>query len=180
VCAHRAIAQHSYSAGVGRHRPAYRRASPAGYLDAEIQVRVRVRDLLQGDPGAGGDLGGLAVDGVRPGQPGRAQNDFAMEWHAAADEAGVPALRHDGHPGVGAQGQHRRDLIGIAWPHHGRRLALEAPRPANGEAGCRVTRQDMLLTHDAGKGPQDRARKRFHVGRSVEEVGGLRGGQCPV
>ena len=104
-----------------------------------------------------------------------------MERHAAADEAGVPALRHDGHPGVGAQGQNRRDLIGIAWPHHGRRLALEVSSPVNGEAGGRVTRQDMLLTHDAGKGPQDRARKRFHVGRSVdEEVGGLRGGQCPV
>jgi len=47
--AHRPEAQDSQAAGIGRHRSADGGAAPAGDEDPEIQARVGVRHLLQGD-----------------------------------------------------------------------------------------------------------------------------------
>jgi hypothetical protein len=101
---HRSVAQDSHPAGVGRHGPADRRAVPAGDLDAEIQVGVGVRDLLQGRSGTGCDRRSLAVDRAHAVQASRAQDNLTMERHAAAHQAGVSPLRDDRHAGVGAQG----------------------------------------------------------------------------
>ena len=72
-----------------------------------------------------------------------------MQGHAAADQAGVPPLRDDGHADVSAQGQHGGNLGRITRPNDGRRMALEPARPVHGETGRRVTSQDMRLAHDA-------------------------------
>jgi hypothetical protein len=95
-------------------------------------------------------------------QPGQAQHDLTMQGHAAADQAGVPPLRDDGHAGVSAQAQHSRNLGRITRPNDGRRMALEPARPVNSETGRRVTSQDMRLAHDGGQRPEQRARQRHH------------------
>jgi hypothetical protein len=83
--AHRPVAQDSHAAGVGRHRPADRRAVPAGDLDAEIQAGVGVRDLLEGHSGTGRDLRCLVVDRAHLVQAGHAHDNLAVQRHAAAD-----------------------------------------------------------------------------------------------
>ena len=49
--------------------------------------------------------------------------------HAADHQAGVAALRHDGHAGGGAGLHHGRHFRGAAGPHHGQRLAARALAP---------------------------------------------------
>ena len=46
------------------------------------------------------------------------QHDAAF-GHAAADEPGIAALRHDRDPAPGAGPDHEGDLGGIGRPHHG-------------------------------------------------------------
>ena len=68
------------------------------------------------------------------GEPGRREDDHRLvPRHAAADEAGVAALRDDGHAGVGAQPQGPGDLLGRSRPHDEQRLAAEPSRPIAGE-----------------------------------------------
>ena len=160
--AHRPEAQDAQPAGVGRHRSADGGAVPAGDEDAEIQARVGVRHLLQGDPGPGGDLGCLMIDRSQLVQPGQAHHDLAVQGHAAADQAGVSPLRDDGHPGAGAQGQHGRDLGRVTWPDDGRRMPGETAGPVHRESGGRVAGQHARLAHDAGQRPEQRPRKRHH------------------
>jgi len=161
--AHRPIAQDSDPARVGRHRPADGRAVPAGDLDAEIQVGIGVRDLLEGHPRTGGDLGRLTVDRTQLSQAGRAQDNLTVERHAAADQAGIAALRDDRHAGLGAQRQDGRDLGGVTRPDRGSRVTAKSSRPVDGETGGRFTRQDVLLAHNTGQGFEHRARDHFHA-----------------
>ena len=159
--AHRPEAQDAQPAGVGRHRSADGGAVPAGDEDPEIQARVGVRHLPQGDPGPGRDLSCLMIDRSQLVQPGQAQHDLAVQGHAAADQAGVPSLRDDRQAGVRAQGQHRRHFCRITRPNDSRRLPPETASPVDGETGGRVAGQDVRLAHDASQRPEQRPRHRF-------------------
>ena len=75
----------------------------AGDEHAQVQAGIGVGDLLQAHPGPGADLPGVKVDRAEPVQPGQAEHHLAVQRDAAADQAGVPALRDDRHPGVRAQ-----------------------------------------------------------------------------
>jgi hypothetical protein len=97
------------------------------------------------------DASRLVIDRTHLVQAGQAQHDLAVQRHAAADQAGIPPLRDDSHPGVGTQGQDRRHLGRITRPNDGRRKALETAGPVNGETGGRVASQDMRLAHDGGQ-----------------------------
>ena len=160
--AHRPVAQHPHPARVGRHRPADGRALPAGDLDRQVQVGSGVGDTLQGDARAGRDLRRLPVNGRQAVQPGEAQHHLAVQRHPAADQPGVPALRHDGHPGGRAQGKHRRHFAGVPGPHDRRRAAAEPSGPVNGVPRGSVPGQHMLRAHDAAKRPEQRPGKRVH------------------
>ena len=108
--AHRAVAQDPQAAGVGGDGPADGGAAPAGNADAEVQLRVRVAGLRQGDSRTGRDLTGGRVGRAQLAQPAQAEHHLAVQRHAAADQPGVAALRDDGEPGAGAAGQDLRDL----------------------------------------------------------------------
>ena len=169
--AHRPVAQHPHTASVRRHRAPDSRAFPAGDLDPQVKVRVGIRDPLQRNPGARRDLGCLLVSRLKVAEPGEAEHHLAVQWHAAADQAGVTALGHDGHPGIPAQGEHRRDSGGVPWPDDSRRLPAEPPRPVDGVPGGRVPGQDVLRAYDARQRPGQRAGKRFHPPVTTLTVG---------
>ena len=122
-------------------------------------------DLGQRDARARGDLPGAGVDRPEPGQPGQAQHHLAVQRHAASDQPGVTALRHDPQPGPGAPGQHGGDLRGVGRADHGRRGPPEPPRPVDRVPGGRVPGQDMLRP--------DHGRQRPHL--SVPQRRGLSG-----
>ena len=166
--AHRPVAQDAQPAGVGRHGSADGGAVPAGDEDPQIQARVGVRHLLQGDSGPGRDLGRLMVDRSELVQPGQAQHELAVQRHAAADQAGVSSLRDDGQAGVGAQCQHGRDLGRITGPNDRRRMPPETARPVHGETGGRLAGQDVRLAHDASQRPEQRVWQRHHSPLAVE------------
>jgi hypothetical protein len=117
---------------------------------------------LQGNPGPGRDLGCLGVDRSHFGQARQAQDDLTVQRDAAADKPGVAPLRDDGHPGAGARCQDGCHLAGVAGPHHGSRLALEAARPVHGEPGRLSAGQDVPLADDRGQRPEEREGKFFH------------------
>jgi len=75
-----------------------------------------------------------------------------VQRHPAADQTGVPALRHDGRARLGAGGQDGRDLLGIGGPDDRGRVSAETPGPVHTVASRRVAGQDMLLTDNAAQG----------------------------
>ena len=96
---------------------------PAGDEHPQVQAGIGVGDLLQAHPGPGADLAGVKIDRAEPVQPGQAEHDLAVQRDAAADQAGVPALRDDRHPRVRTQPEQGGDLRGAAgastagaWP----------------------------------------------------------------
>jgi hypothetical protein len=177
--AHRPVAQYPHPARVRRHRTADGRAFPAGDLDPQVKAGVGVRDPLECHPRACRHLGRLPVNERKVAEPGEAEHHLAVQRHAAADQPGVPALRHDGRPGVAAQGEHRRDSGRVPGPHDGGRLPAEPPRPVDGVPGGRVPGQDMLRAHDASQRPDQRAGKRFHPPVTTLTVGDTRASLSP-
>ena len=83
-----------------------------------------------GERGAGaGDHrpGGVVLDAV---QPSEAEDDLTVvARHASADQAGVPALGHDGRARCGADRQDPGDLRRVRRAHHGPRTTAEPAGP---------------------------------------------------
>ena len=156
---HRAVPQHPQPARVGGDRPAHRGAVPAGDEHPQVQAGIGVGDLLQAHPGAGADLPGVKIDRAEAVQPGQAEHHLAVERDAAARQAGVPALRDDRYPGVRAQREQRRHLLGAARPQHGRRAARKPARPVHGVAGRRIPGQHVRRPHHGRELPQQAGRQ---------------------
>ncbi len=125
------VAEHLETTGVGRDGAADRRTVAASQVDpVGPPGRTRHRlDLGHGRAGFGGELPPDLIHVEDPGQPGQAQDSLPVERHPAPDQAGVPALGHQGHPGVAAQGHDGSDLGHITGPDDGRRGAPEASCP---------------------------------------------------
>ncbi len=72
-------------------------------------------------PGLGDQPLAARIDRADPVEAGQAQDQLpaGMVGNAAADQPGVAALRHDGHPGRRRQRHERRHLLARARPHHG-------------------------------------------------------------
>ena len=158
--AHRPVAQHAQPARVGGHGAADGRGGPAGDDNAQVEVRVGVRDLLEGHARARGHLRRVPVHRGHLAEPGQAEDHLAVPRHAPSDQASVTALRHHREPGFGAQGQDGGDFRGVAGPHHRRRMATETSRPVHRESRRRVTREHVGWPHQRGQGAHERVRKR--------------------
>jgi hypothetical protein len=129
------------AARVGGDRAADRRGVPGGQVDAVLEarpsrVRAQVRDR---HAGAGRDLAGQRVHRVQPLQPPGGQHDGTLTpgsgRHAAADQAGVPALRHDRGAVPRAGGNGRGDRGGVGRADHAAGGPAEPARPVRGVPG---------------------------------------------
>jgi len=120
---------------------------------------MRVRHLPKSDAGPGSDLGRFGIDRAELVEASEAEDDFAVEGNAAADQTGVPPLGNDGYPGLTAQGKDGGDLGGVAGAHHRWGMPLEAAGPVNGETGSRLAGQNMRRAHHCGDGPHHRVRQ---------------------
>lgn len=105
--------------------------------------------------GAGRDLHRVAVDAPELVEPDRREHNRCVAvgaWHAAADESGVAALRHDAHALRLAASEHSAHLVGRAGPHDHRRRALEPACPVRLERGQAVAiGDDVRPTDDVGE-----------------------------
>lgn len=81
------------------------------------------------DPRARRDLRGVCIHRRKRHEAARAEDEFAAARDAASDEAGVPALGHDGHAGARAKRQHARHTGGIAREAGHARHSRETARP---------------------------------------------------
>ena len=97
---------------------------PGRQVDAVLQAGRRgVRaQFREGDPRAGGDLGGEGVHRVEPAQPAGGKEHrgrlAGRTGHRATDQPGVAALGDDGHAAVRAAPQHARHLRRRGGPGH--------------------------------------------------------------
>ena len=133
-----AVVQHLHAAGVGREVAADGAASLGGEAQRK-QAVMRGRRLLDGlQDHAGLDRHRIAdlVDLDDAVHAVERQHDLAavLVRHAAADQAGVAALGHDGDTLGGAELHDAGDLFGARRPHHGERGAEIVVAPV-GEIG---------------------------------------------
>ena len=132
---------------------------PAGDEHPQVQAGIGVGDLLQTHPGPRADLPGIKVGRAEPVQPGQAEHHLAVQRDAAPDQAGVPALRDDRHPGVRAQREQRRHLLGAVRAQHGRRAARKPPRPVHRIACRRIPGQHVHRPYHGCELPQEAGRQ---------------------
>jgi hypothetical protein len=128
-----APAQHGGAAGVGGQVAAQGAAAFGRQAQGEQQAARRGRFLhgLQHAAALGGDSQVGLVKKSHAVHALQAQQHLgaAGVGHAAAHQAGVAALGHDGHLGVGTQPHHRGHLGRGAGAHHRQRFAVPAAAP---------------------------------------------------
>ena len=135
-----AEADHPEATRVGGHRAADRGRVARRQVDPVAPPGLGRRGLYlgHGRAGPGGELPGIGVDVLEPGQATGRQHHLAPQRHRAAHEPGVPALGHHRHPGAAAPADDLGDLRGAPGADDGRRGADEAPGPVGG-----VGREDV-------------------------------------
>jgi hypothetical protein len=159
-----AEAQHLGAAGVGRQVAADRAAALGRQAEREAQPvpGCRLLHRLQHAAGLGHQGQVVGVDGADAVQARQAQQQLraAGVGHAAADHAGVAALRHDGHAVLGAGAHDRRHLGRAARPHDRQRAAVPAASPV-GLPGVEVAVDEQVRHADrVAQRVQQRGRRR--------------------
>ena len=128
-----AVAQHLGAAGIGGQVAADGATALGGQAQRQQQPGVGrgLLQRLQHAAGLGGERQVGAVDGAHAVQARQAEQHLraAGIGHAAADQAGVAALRHHAGAVRGAGPQHGSHLRGVGRAHHGQRTAAEALAP---------------------------------------------------
>ena len=151
-----AVVQHLHPAGIGRKIAADGAASLGGEAQGKQAVvgRRGVLDGLQDSAGLDRHRVADLVDFDDAVHAVERQHDLAavLVRHAAADQAGVSALGHDGDLLRGAELDHARDLIGRGRPHDGERGAEIIVAPVR-EIGmlARLVDDQALVADDAAQ-----------------------------
>ena len=130
-----AEAQHLHAAGIGRQVAAYRAASLGCQAEREQAPRLGGRLLHVGEDAAGLDrhrvVAGIdRADTVQPLER-QHQRPAAVVRHAAADHAGVAALRHDRHAVRRTPADDRGDIGGALRQRYGQRPAAPPLAPVD-------------------------------------------------
>ncbi len=164
--AHRAVAHDVDATGVGRHHPADGAAVTRGEVDADGEARrphVRLH-VGQGRPRPHGDLAGSHVHVAERVEAPQADHDLPGERHAAADQPGVAALRHQGHADGGAHAHHGGDLRRVPGAHHGRGRAAEPAGPVDAVTGRHLrVGDDVVGAHDRAQVVEQRSGHTWHA-----------------
>ncbi len=161
LLSHRAVAHDPGSAGVRGDRPADAGRVACGEVDRRVEPGVSGRALPVGDrhPRVAGDLhrrgvqSGDAVEATHRQHDRRAALGVAGSRHAAADEAGVARLGHDGDAEAGARSQDLAHLGGGPGPHDGDATAAVPAGPVGFVARPLVGLDEHVpVADDRGRG----------------------------
>ena len=160
-----AIGEHGGSAGIGGEVA----SDPAGAFRGQREREQETclgrggLDIGEGHAGLHGDGRAQGIEAAHTVEAHQRQHDAAF-GHAAADEAGIAALRHDRHPCPGAGLDHEGDLGGIGGADQCESLTPVEPAHLH-EGGSHDVGigEDVLFAKPAGEDVEKR-RGRGHAG----------------
>ena len=160
VGAHRAVAHHPHSAGVGGDHAAERRGVASAEIDTELPPGTGecAGQFRWSDAGPDRDLAGQRIDGADRLQPAQRQHDRTRRRHRAGHQTGVAALRHDGDAMIGTLPHDAGHFGGRARPYHRERLTPVPASPVDLVAGAPLgVGQNVVRADESGEGLEQAA-----------------------